>query len=156
MEVEKFKKLFKEKEAILAKLKEEESKNFKSFLKELFLEYPEVKRLIWEGYTPSFNDGDPCTHSEELYINWTERELDDSYDYEDEDEERGRLQFYWNEILNFEGEAPPEEVAIDSDLRQILYNFNYVEDNYNTDYIVQFYMKDGEVVEKYEYYDCGY
>lgn len=67
MDVENF---YKEREAFL-----NARQTYKEFLKGMteeklanlfaavFAEFPELDRFIVQGYTPGFNDGDPCTHS---------------------------------------------------------------------------------------------
>jgi hypothetical protein len=45
----------------LKALKEEFSKMATTALAELFVDHPEVACVHWKQYTPSYNDGDPCT-----------------------------------------------------------------------------------------------
>ena len=41
---------------------------FYGYLREVFLENPKLDFITILGWTPSFNDGDPCTHSMEILI----------------------------------------------------------------------------------------
>ena len=54
----------------------------------LFKKYPGLKQLAIQGYTPSFNDGDPCVHRTYSYIDngdWAEYDEDKYYDAEKDD-----------------------------------------------------------------------
>lgn len=42
-------------------MKENRAKVVFEVLKPLFEKHPEVEAISWHQYTPSFNDGDPCT-----------------------------------------------------------------------------------------------
>ena len=41
---------------------------FESYMTALFEEHPELDIVQFLGWTPGFNDGDPCTHSSEIFI----------------------------------------------------------------------------------------
>jgi len=50
----------------------ESKKTFKTGIKELFNQYPDLKSFAWTQYTPYFNDGDECTfgaYTDSVYIN---------------------------------------------------------------------------------------
>jgi len=50
----------------------ESKKAFKTGIKELFDQYPDLNNFAWVQYTPYFNDGDECTfgaYTESVYIN---------------------------------------------------------------------------------------
>lgn len=46
----------KEKELFCEKMKQ----NFKEAIKILFENEPDLKKIVFRGWVPSFNDGDPC------------------------------------------------------------------------------------------------
>ena len=75
------------KQTVQEKLK----KDFKAIITKLFEENSELKAIVWEQYTPYFNDGDPCNFglTEVVFTNATGDDLDDisygSYDGENED-----------------------------------------------------------------------
>lgn len=33
---------------------------FKESIKEYFIKFPHIKMVVWEQWTPTFNDGEPC------------------------------------------------------------------------------------------------
>jgi hypothetical protein len=49
---------------------------------ELFAELPEIKKVVWEQYTPYFNDGESC----EFSVNTPRFLTEEEEDYEDEGE----------------------------------------------------------------------
>lgn len=71
--------------------KEAAQKNVNEVLSVLFAEIPSLDQIRVRGWTPGFNDGDPCTHIQEVavgdYDPWGT--FDDNDEDEDEDEEDG-------------------------------------------------------------------
>jgi hypothetical protein len=51
----------KEIENLKKNLIDESAKFFDEFIKDFFIQYPQVKSFSWTQYTPYFNDGDSCT-----------------------------------------------------------------------------------------------
>lgn len=41
---------------------------FEAYTKSLFEKYPELDAFVILGWTPGFNDGDPCTHSMDVMV----------------------------------------------------------------------------------------
>lgn len=91
----------------------------------LFIEVPDLKKIVLKAYTPGFNDGDPCTHSQceaSFYIensDWIasqfkaedssedEDEEDDDYDEDFEDEN-----YYYSELTSsYNKNKIPKDVA---------------------------------------------
>lgn len=120
----------------------------------------ELDVLLFIGYTPGFNDGDPCEHSsypvtdsEEIYENESMYDITD-YDYEDH-KYKAEIQsesFIINKDYNSKSY---EERAVH---REEIDLVNFIFDKlYHTNYQVEVYInKDDEiVVEQSEYY-CGY
>lgn len=71
--------------------KEEYRKAGKSLFQEaadvFFAEFPEVKAVVWNQYTPYFNDGDPCYFRiGDIYMvgeGYDEDDMGDAYSYEE-------------------------------------------------------------------------
>lgn len=94
---------------------------------------------VVQGSTPSFNDGDLCTHSSEVLLD--ENDFSD-YGYDpDEDTQVNELS------------EDDEKMIIDLLLS---YDDYYLQPKYNTNYQVVIRFKDGEANITYEEYDCGY
>lgn len=81
---ERQKKRYEEQKVVSAKLSSE--------LTQLFLDVPDLEKIIVRGYTPGFNDGDPCYHSQyepnyiiknDEWIKCSEDNDDDCYDEDD-------------------------------------------------------------------------
>jgi hypothetical protein len=68
--------------------------NFHGMVKELFINYPELKSISWRQYTPYFNDGEPCefssNHDRYPTINGNDE------DYGENDEEEGVIDIVTN------------------------------------------------------------
>lgn len=128
-------------------------------LKGLFKE-AELDVLFFIGYTPGFNDGDPCEHSsytvtdsEEIYENESMYDITD-YDYEDH-KYKAEIQsesFIINKTYNSKSY---EERAVH---REELDLVNFIFDKlYHTNYQVEVYInKDDEIVVDQSEYYCGY
>lgn len=66
-----FNKYIKESEEVLKKVEEVGESFIIDFLKQAFVEIPELKIIAWTQYTPYFNDGDACifsAHEPEFYL----------------------------------------------------------------------------------------
>ena len=119
---------------------------FQRVIPAIFSEHPGMKQLAIRGWTPGFNDGDPCTHSTEYYIS------DDMWSEYDEDE-------YWDSETDCYREVnklTDEEVKA---IKKALYSFDYIlECQYGTDWEL-FISKDpesGELKWDKDHYDCGH
>lgn len=67
---------------------EEGEKSFNSIIQFWFGQNPEVKAIVWEQYTPYFNDGEPCVFgvNEPVFVTKEYDEYDErSYNYEEDD-----------------------------------------------------------------------
>lgn len=120
---------------------------------ELLLKNTSVKCISFVGTTPSFNDGDPCTHSEDCFT-FTTSPLDEDGAVDEDGEEVDYTSdegSTWISGLKDEAKVKP--------LWDLLHRCNYgiLEDKHETDYCVKFYLgEDGKVAEDYEYCDRGY
>lgn len=73
------------------KFQEELSSELKKSFTKFFQENPKIYGIMWEQYTPHFNDGDTCYFSvHEMQCSFNEEEFEDassSYSLEDSEEE---------------------------------------------------------------------
>lgn len=133
-----------------------------------------VSIITVRGYTPGFNDGEPCEHSANFWVNvaqhWDDEvdeigdlneifeELQDTYEWDRENRRRVDLPeaIEANRRLCIEHghvfDAPSDEIvdAIEAVI------FNSIEEDYSTNYYVTFMLKDGKFVRDEGDYDCGY
>lgn len=122
----------------------------------------EVSLIVIYGYTPGFNDGEPCTHSADFLVNVRDVFGEDWHDRRDIGlpEELIEGLDWGNETRNAElakehGHvyAKPSQEIIDA-ISSVV--FDTVEEENGTDYYVAYVLKDGKF-EKFEgHYDCGY
>lgn len=125
-----------------------------------------VSIITIRGYTPGFNDGEPCEHGADFWVNikrHAEDEIDQNEDLEEifealqgsawrpteEDKAANRA------ICAEHGhvyDEPSKEImdAIEAVI------FDSIEEDYGTDYYVTFTLKDGKFVREEGDYDCGY
>ena len=139
---------------------------FTQFTARIFDEFPGLNRVIVQGYTPGFNDGDPCTHSHEVYVGINGfsnlNEGDGALRYIDRDEnpdldwgERYVLKDGADGFL-FNTDLTLEEIASVEDA------FNAfgeaIEDLYTTDFTLTWVRSkdDGKISFSHDDYECGY
>ena len=108
---------------------------------EIFNKYPALVSFGWKQYTPSFNDGDPCT----LSVNYYDLILNgvDPNDDDDDDEENELP-----ELSEADSEAADKEIY---ELLNLIPETTY-EELFGSDVIVTV-TRDGITTESY---DCGY
>ena len=155
-----------------AKLREKESELFDSCLTQLFKDVPGLKSFELIGYTPGFNDGDPCSHSHYVLVS-----IDDYYDHgreeylydilsEKYDEEviealpRDKYDCYdYTKLPGIEEMFPSGEIA--SSVHKMFDDVFYeeIQRRWYTDFQVTFTRDDSDpkgYTTVKEYYDCGY
>lgn len=108
---------------------------FLNFCKEC-LKLPKVKRISGLGYTPGFNDGEPCYHRQDVGLNYNDYNVDDM-DFHQYEKECVNEYGVWNRVLG--------------ELSWCL------EDEWGTDWEIGIVLdENGELkIEKEDYY-CGY
>lgn len=76
---EAFDKLVEEQQALQLKFQTQAQTLFKGITKEFFEKNPQVKAIMWNQYTPYFNDGDECVFSvnDPSYTNAEGEDLED-------------------------------------------------------------------------------
>lgn len=132
----------------------------------------EVSVIVIRGYTPGFNDGEPCKHSADAFVNIMEaiKFLDEVGEFEGIPK---KMADSLVDILDASYACDPAKVeenekicreyghiykAPSDSIQSIIYNiiFPVVEDENDTDYYVLYLFKDGAWSIKKGEYDCGY
>lgn len=132
----------------------------------------EVSIITVRGSTPAFNDGEPCEHSADFWVNvqqHIENDVDMTSDLEDIEVEDyqtwDREQRQYRDIpgaIERNTAACAEHGHIyDKPSDEIMQAisaviFDSIEEDFGTDYYVTFILKDGKFVRDEGDYDCGY
>jgi hypothetical protein len=136
---------------------------FVGFVNAVFAEFPALNRVVVRGYTPSFNDGDPCTHSHEVYLTFEDFCELNEYEIEEGEDRVVRYNGYTHEYEFIDG---VDQTAFNVDLAEehaelIKRAFGVfdeaIEDIFNTDFLLTWTRRDDASVafEKGDY-ECGY
>lgn len=133
----------------LTKLREEINAILDKGINQFLIPWAGTKDPIYiyiQAWTPSFNDGEPCVHTSNVYDK-DEIINDEKFDYNKE--------FFGNlteeEITN--SKAWPEE----KDFRDAIEGVEEaLQHKYGTDYQVLITLKDGQVSYVRDHYECGY
>lgn len=113
--------------------------------------------LVVRGYTPSFNDGEACTHRFD-YSLCVEKE---AYGFS-VDELYLELEYNedWAELFDYD---PEKQTTINTKFKgnelfhEVINEFSdFLDDINETNYEVQVKFKDGQLTFINDYYDCGY
>ena len=159
--------LLKQYEEVNAELNKQISENGKQFLESVFQEIFDqnegLKLIYILGWTPGFNDGEPCTHSQESYVgcshtwewggeqqlsyDFDERELYEEFEVEFDDEDSEKVINHINSGCK----------TLDQVAKQVAAYEELVERVYNTNFEIKVTVNDdGKVVVDQDWYDCGY
>ena len=139
---------------------------FTQFTARIFDEFPGLNRVVIQGYTPGFNDGDPCVHSQETYVTirrFSELDGDDSALRYIDSEENPVLTWDARYVLNegvdgflFNVDLTPEQLG---EVHKAFGAFEEaIADLYTTDFTLTWVRSrdDGKIVFSHDYYDCGW
>jgi hypothetical protein len=106
------------------------------------------------GYTPGFNDGEPCTHGSDWGFGYSflqDYGLEDSMEEWFEDEEGEIQEELIEELLNKKVDVPKE---VNEFVSKVL--DPYFEEKLETDYRVTIFFENGTYRIEEDEYDCGY
>lgn len=126
-----------------------------------------ISTIYIYGYTPGFNDGDPCEHTTDFYVNvervWL-NELDGvrminryalpkgvSLDDDDCDNEEEAQKIVESAGVQWQD---PRDGDVNWAIGNVL--IPMLDKEFETDYQVLFVIKDGKVERYHEDYNCGY
>lgn len=159
--------LLKQYEEVNAELNKQIQENgtvfMQSVFQEIFDKNPGLKLVYILGWTPSFNDGEPCTHSQEVFVGnsytWTrkgetqlsydfdDRELFDEFKVERDEEDSDKIVSHINSECKTLNDVSAQVNA---------YN-ELIERVYETNFELKVYLNDvGKVVVDHDWYDPGY
>lgn len=133
-----------------------------------------VSIITVRGSTPSFNDGEPCLHSADFWVNIQQHsgdEVDMTGDLEEIFE--GLQDTYRYDRPSYTRIDIPEAIeanrklcaehghVFDAPSDEIIHAisaviFDSIEEDFGTNYYVTFILKDGKFVREEGDYDCGY
>lgn len=131
----------------------------KQVIQELKVKYGDFA-IVVRGYTPSFNDGDECTHSYGYSICNGTYESDSGYQYFHNDDLYADEHDDYVELLEIDEEnmtsinsQHADNPTFSSDMRSLS---ELIDEIYGTNYEVKIKVKGDEVTFDYDFYDCGY
>ena len=149
--------LLKQYEEVNAALNKQIQENGKEFIQNLFQDVfdqnPGLNFVMIRGWTPGFNDGEPCTHSQETFvgrISWGCYQ--DFSDYELYDE----FEVEFDEGDNVVSHINSECKTLDQVYEQLEAYSEIIERVFDTNFEIQAKLVDGKVVVTEDEYDCGY
>lgn len=136
--------------AIKALVKSDGKAMVKGFFETLFADHKDLEMVLVYGYTPSFNDGDACTHTQFSMLDGDE--INDTVDLYD--------------LLNIEEDEGDELEEINSKLsreesQKIEHKIDGIDDLLERVYYTDFYvfvrrLEDGTIDLTIGDYECGY
>ena len=139
---------------------------FSQFTAKIFDEFPSLNRVVVQGYTPGFNDGDPCTHSQQTFVG-----LYDFSDFHESDEDDSPVEYVAELSENYRECYRLREGAdgflfntdlSTEDLNSVREAFDAfgaaIEDLYETDFTLTWTRSkdDGKISFDHDHYECGY
>jgi len=138
----------------------------------------QVSIIVVRGYTPGFNDGEPCEHSADVFVNvksiWSEELYDSGVDAElpedlveglqyEQSYDREAREYVTDEKILAANEALCKEhghvyLEPSKDIMDAISTliFETAEEENGTDYYVTYLLKDGKFEVFRGEYDCGY
>lgn len=165
MNLSDFQKVF----ALIEQTRKDAENSAKQYLPDVFKEFFDkhkgMRKIRFVGYTPSFNDGDPCYHSSDFAVGLYSRQpktYRESGFYIESDDYSEDCEFFDLEldddddkIVSFANDGFKGDVeAMGQDMQSIE---QIVELLYNTDYDVRVTLEDdGSIEVDHDGYDCGY
>jgi hypothetical protein len=127
------------------KLKEKEF--FELLLTTVLKDNKVLKSIAVKGYTPGFNDGDPCVHSIDMMYPSTY--------HEDQEEYIEQLNNHFDDISHLIPEIKFDKNVLPNEIEYIIDELS--ESVYGTDWIIIFYLDENQkLVFKKVDYSCGH
>lgn len=150
------KSLLKQYEEINAELNKQIQENGNKFIEELFQgvfdENKGLQFVMIRGSTPSFNDGEPCYHSQETFVG-----SKNTYGYYDFSDYSLEEEFEFEDTNDGEGHLNSGCQTLDKAYSSITAYDEIIERIYDTNFELRVSLDEtGKVVVNHEEYDCGY
>lgn len=158
------KSLLKQYEEVNAELNKQIRENGEVFITQVFQEIFDqnkgLKYIHIIGWTPGFNDGKPCTHSQEsyvgashngwqgkLYYDFDERELYDEFEVVYEEEDSDTVVSHINSECQTLNQVASQIAVYDEIIERV----------YDTNFELKITLNEnGKVVVDQDWYDCGF
>ena len=132
-------------------IKTEGSNIAKEVFKEVFEKHPGLTYIVIRGYTPEFNDGEPCVHGQEVLFGYKWVGKQESFDFADYDlEEEFCFDLETRTHCNSACNTLNDVSTTLSDLEELL------KEIYDTNFELKIRYSQGNVDINYDSYDCGY
>lgn len=145
-----------------AELRKSAETNLAEIFKELFDKHQGLRKIVYQGYTPRFNDGEPCEHSSQgsvCNVRWYEYrdgrrwltgdDLAEQYaDFFELDSDKETQHIEHVNIACVDLSAAENDVNALTEIIDIVYGTNYQ--------VLITLEDDGSVTIKSDKYDCGY
>lgn len=135
--------------------------NLSEIFKELFDKHQGLRKIVYQGYTPSFNDGEPCEHSSQgsvCNVYWrtysfgpylSGDDLAEQYeDFFELDSDKETQHIEHSNIACVDLSAAEQDVNALTEVIDIVYGTNYQ--------VLITLEDDGSVTIESDEYDCGY
>jgi len=147
--VEKAEAFKKQVDAARAKYIEEANEAFLPLVGEFLDEVSDLSYIVVRGYTPGFNDGDPCVHSQDIGNSW--------YGVDECLDEEG-AENYAKEAFGVDLPNNPEDTKSWAAVERFFGAFeDLLEQTHGTNWQLLFYKdKDGKMQMEQDEYDCGW
>lgn len=135
--------------------------NLAEIFKELFDKHQGLRKIVYQGYTPSFNDGEPCEHSSQgsiCNVRWRTY----SYGkYLSGDDLHGQYEEFFelesDEDTNYVKHANSECLDLGAAEQDVNTLSEIIDIVYYTNFVVYITLEDdGSVTVESDEYDCGY
>lgn len=141
------------KRAFYAELREHDRQFFDECIRQLFKRFDGLNAVAILGWTPGFNDGEPCTHSSHVFagvVNSYGMDFDDYGEVSDfaMDHTPDGAQGPNDSLSAHDRTKVAEELLVLDEVLEFLWETNYRMTAYRDE--------DGLVVIEIDHYDCGY
>lgn len=153
------------------KLEQDGTGMLEEAFKEIFNKHQGLKVFAFLGSTPSFNDGEPCTHSSETYIGgefYYKQASWGNYWQNDWDDRELLTEVFLENYEDIDESEPPSEgntpLLVNRECKTLSQAFKDIQEFeeavemvYGTNYLIIVRLEeDGSVSIDHEEYDCGY
>lgn len=140
---------------------------FRELLEAVFAAEEKIQLIVFRGYTPSFNDGDPCRHDSSIAVLTTDGLCDDGeilyYELSDEHEESNEEDAVLiNEVSGVTLHVPVASNIYESSpklskkVEKTIYGQDLADTIYDTNYIVRVSRTATGIKIEDEGYHCGW
>jgi len=139
---------------------------FKELLEAVFAAEEKIQLIVFRGYTPSFNDGDPCRHSSGISVLTTDGLEDDDEivwpDVEEHYDDTIENAVLLDEVFGVRLATPVSShifdstTAISKKVDRVIYGNDLADIIYDTNYLVKVYRTANGITIEHKEYHCGW